>query len=218
MSYSLRIKNEKDLLAIIKMPERAYPKFRHAFVDIGNDIQEKVFLKMVPYSGPNGGSRLQVRTGNLRQSFNTFPLGSTLPELRAVITAGGRTAPYARIQEIGGKITPSGSKQWLTIPLDGSRNSASALTQNGGLSQNSRLMRGGDGRWVTGKGERTRGVFGSSTGVILVERGGEWLPLYALVREVNIPPRLGILETIKDRQPYIKSRILEAMAKTVRGD
>lgn len=218
MSYSLRIRNPKALLAIVKMPKRAYPKFRHAFVDIGNDVQEKVFLKMVPYGGPNGGSRLQVRTGKLRQSFNTHALGSTLPELRAVITAGGRTAPYARIQELGGKITPNSPKQWLTIPLDGSDGSANALTAKGGLSQNSRLVRGGDGRWTTGKGERTRGVFGSDTGVILVERGGQWLPLYALVKEVNIPPRLGILETIKERQPYIKDRIAEAMDRTVRGN
>jgi phage gpG-like protein len=131
---------------------------------------------------------LKRRTGALARSARTELATTARPEARSMI---GRGAPYAKIHETGGTITPR-RRQFLTVPL---RN---ALTAAGVTRQAAKLERGSSGfrtrGTVPGAASRDTFIFSAVGGrrLIAVERkGGGVLPLYILRKRVTIPARLG---------------------------
>lgn len=136
------------------------------------------------YSGTKGAA-LQRRTGDLKRSFGV----GRDPNAPTSFTAGIR---YARLQEFGGVVKPTGGRRFLTIPLK------AALQPGGAFRPAARLINRGAG-WHT-VGRVPGGAADTQTwirnGVIFAKgANGKPLPLYALKSSVKIPPRLKFFAT-----------------------
>tara|TARA_R110002020_G_scaffold425054_3_gene634467 strand:+ start:980 stop:1639 length:660 start_codon:yes stop_codon:yes gene_type:complete len=199
--WSLSIKNLDVIKALASAPERVTQKFRFALRDIVAEISSTVITGMSDYSpgkkSPN--APLQVRTGKLQQTIQGYIRGTSFESLEGVVSAGNATVPYAHIQEYGGTITPK-SSEYLRIPLP------EILTDRGDVQGNYEIYNRG-GRYETGSGEETY-LAGSA---IMVNIAGKPTPIYALVKSVKIPPRLGIRKTGADKLDYIETRFEQAI-------
>jgi hypothetical protein len=99
---------------------------------------------------------------------------------------------YAKLQEYGGVVKPTGGRRFLTIPLK------AALMPGGSFRPEARLVNRGTG-WHT-KGRVPGGAADTQTwirnGVIFVKgANGKPLPVYALKSSVKIPARLKFFAT-----------------------
>ena len=137
-----------------------------------------------------GGKRLHNRTGALRRSVRVKHYRG-----RTVMMVGGRNAPHAVLQELGGTVRPR-RRKYLTVPLP------NALTASGAQSGKYRI-REKDGKFVTDAGPTF--VMRSKRGNLLIgvrrkNRKKVVLSrdlLYVLKREVTVPPRLRAWETAR---------------------
>ena len=137
--------------------------------------------------------RLAKRSGraarSIRQSVKVT--GSSLETLRGKIGGIG----YLKTHEFGATIRAK-SANYLTIPLP------AALHANGTPIHRSARQ------W------QNTFVIKSKKGNLLIVRkvpGGKLLPLYVLKREVTIPPRLRMRETLAKRVPLLVDRGISRM-------
>lgn len=155
----------------------------------GREFERKMQSRL---RGPTGPGSLRTRTGALRRSLRhqVDDMGSHMVLENFI---GGGPVHYARIHEMGGTITPKKS-QYLAIPLgpvqQGSGASRVTSPRNDGILVPMRLA----GRLflvrVVGKGARARIEF-------------RWL----LVRQVQMPARLGFIATWKEEAPKVMAGI-----------
>jgi len=135
------------------------------------------------YSGTKG-DQLQRRSGFLKRSFGV----GLDPNAPTSFSAGIR---YAKLQEYGGVVKPTGGRRFLTIPLK------AALTAGGVFRPAARLVNRGGG-WQTAStlpGARDTQTW-IRNGVIFVKgANGKPLPVYALKSSVKIPARLRFFAT-----------------------
>jgi hypothetical protein len=186
-----------------KAPNKLFRNLRGAFGEIGIDWQRQMSERFTSYTGESSDNALQTRTGALKNSIKYKilpPAGSagSIDKLRLLLLTGDGKAPYARIQEEGGTITPKSAKA-LTIPLDAARTSRGALSGKA-------LIRGSAGKYYTDYGPtfiyRPKG---SDNAFIAVRDKGDRLRLlYILKQKVVIPgpktgkkSRLGAVRTAK---------------------
>jgi len=164
----------------------------------------KVFLDSVaeamarahgqPWPGGTTKNTLSRRSGRAMQSLKdgVRVTGTTLESVRGEM----RGVFYLRIHETGGKIRPR-KAQYLTIPLRAALNS--------------------DGTPVKQSARQWRNTFvaRSKNGNLLIfqRRGSRVVPLYALKREVTIPPRLGLEDTLDIVVPGFVDRAFDKMLK-----
>jgi hypothetical protein len=141
---------------------------------------------------------LATRTGKALQSIEQSikVTGETIGTMEGRI--GGLF--YLKIQETGGTLRPRGA-QYLTVPLP------AALDSSGmPLKKSAR-------EW-----DKTF-VMRSKTGNLIVARrnGKDITPLYLLVRQVVIPPRLGLRTRLETGKQYFIERTMKAMLEEMRG-
>jgi hypothetical protein len=142
-------------------------------------------------AGPAG---LRSRSGTLANSFQAAELPGASDEEWAgsVYTR----APYARLQEFGGTVTPKRAK-YLTIPLDAAKTRAAGQVRGYARSWPgiTFVRRLDDGRLCVfvrkGQGKRAREI-----------------PIFLLVRSVTVPPRLGFREAW-DADAPARDRVLD---------
>ena len=199
--WSLSIKNLDVIKALASAPERVTQKFKYAIRDIVAEISTTVIRGMHDYSPGKKGptAPLQVRTGRLQQTIQGYVRGTTFDSLEGVVSAGNAQTPYAHIQEYGGTITPK-SSEYLRIPLP------EILTDRGAVQGNYEIYNRG-GRYETGSGEETY-LAGNA---IMINLAGTPTPIYALVKSVKIPPRLGLRKTGSEKLDYIEARFEQAI-------
>lgn len=137
----------------------------------------------------NATTLLKVHSGRLRNSIRTEIVDNGEAHEMALRAGGERDVVYARIQELGGVITPKRGK-FLAIPL------APALTGAG-------VARYKTPRDVPGLSFR-----GNSNRGVLVDKAG--VPWYALVKSVTIRPKF-YLKTALDTASADLSRRLSAV-------
>ena len=151
------------------------------------------------------GNILKVRSSRLMNS-----IGSRVEvkgdQVVATIGSGarmGEPVPYSRIHEVGGTIRPKKGK-YLTIPTD-----------------NARTL-GGDGKaGFTAKNLFNGGISGFTGGVIIGKtifgimqgRKNKLLPLFTLVKSVDIPARRYLSKSLEQKEKEIPSIIVQAVAK-----
>ena len=163
------------------------------------------------YRGPNRtgstpSGKLRNR-GKLKASVGGRVLGQkSLSTLRAVFRVGGKSAPYAEVQEEGKTI----SGKWMTIPV------GKALTGAGRLKSAARIVKDGDGWGTAGMGRTfiRKGVIFSGT----TKSGGKRrkpLALYILRRSVTIPPRLGAGHALDELQPAAMDEMQDRFIKVL---
>lgn len=166
-----------------KAPDRVRDEMTFAFRRIGAKWERSVKQNFTGYTGQSQASRLQTRTGALRNSVHfRVPKVAKVKDLALRMLAGGNQAPYAKVQEYGKVITAKKPGGMLTIPMP------SALTASGAL-KGSALIRGGGGDYETDMGPTF--IYKSDGGGLFVAVAGktedEPLLLYILKHEVTIP-------------------------------
>ncbi len=157
------------------------------------------------YSGTKG-DQLQRRTGDLKRSFGV----GLDPNAPRSFSASIR---YAKLQEFGGVVKPTGGRRFLTIPLK------AALMPGGGFRPAARLVNRGAG-WHTA-GRVPGGAADTQTfiakGVIFGKgANGRPLALYALKRSVKVPPRLRFFATWQGQEAAREADYAKALDDATR--
>jgi hypothetical protein len=159
-------------------------------------------LMLKNHSGawPSGttGSTLSRRSGKALQSIqdSVKVTGNTFDDVQGQI--GGIF--YLKIQEYGGTITPKKS-QYLTVPLQ-------AALDGAGIP-----LRASARDW-----DKTFVIKSKSGNLLICRREGRQIvPLYVLVRQVTIPPRLGMRNALETGRKYFVDTAVAAMLKEMRN-
>lgn len=169
----------------------------------------------------SGDSAIRIRSGGTRRSISAKVTGDAIEDLVLTESAGGtEAAPGARLQELGGTVTPK-KGQWLAIPMD------QALTASGQPKRGFESPRNVPGlfffqsnrdvvmnrAWLVRRSDferkgPTRQHYLESEGQRSVAgaRGAKLEFLYMLLKSVTIPPRLGMRVT---EQRLAPSRVNE---------
>jgi len=172
---------------------------------------KKVFqssaLRMTNQIKDNATNKLKVRTGALRRSIGQEVSGKTIDKLRASVFSaahvGGKELKYAPIQELGGTVraidkyvrVPGGP--YLNIPTTANKTPAGVT----------RLQ--------------AREVFNQG-GYIAKSRAGNWgvwldgKMMFVLKKQVEIPPRLGMVKAVDDEIPTLLSNLANIVGKEIR--
>lgn len=137
-------------------------------------------------SGPTGPDTLSRRTGQLARSVKGV-VESTGSTVKVTLSIGAQ-APYAKIHETGGTITPKRSR-YLAIPLAAAKTAAGVT------------------RLASPRMDPTLRLIRSKAGNLLLvrpkKRGG-FTPMWVLKSSVTIPARLGFAKTA--RAVLVKAR------------
>ena len=172
--------------------------------DLSHDIPAEIISRMKDYSpGRNATDRIQVRTGKLAQTVQGRRKNKGM-ETVVVVSAGSSTVPYARIQEYGGTIRPGPSKTYLRAPLP------NILTDAGDVKGEFQLVERA-GKWTTAGGVPTW----ISGRAIMVMSHGKATPIWALMTESRIPPRLGMRKVINGQREEIADKLAGAVRRSV---
>lgn len=168
----------------------------------------KVFLDQVvqaiatrngaPWPGGTTATSLSRRSGALMDSIikSVRVEGTTFDAISGRI---GSDLKYARIQELGGTITPKRAK-FLTIPLP-------AALDSSGCPLKSKAR-----DWPNTFCARSK----AGNLLIFQRRGKMIVPLYVLRTSVTIPPRLNMRTTLDAGIPYFVTRAMDQMVRAVR--
>lgn len=182
----VRVNNLNEIREYLnKMPASLFEDVREVFkdatLDTANDVKENIT------------SRLNNRTGALRRSINTSLTGTSIDTLRASVfsSAGGGANPviYAPVHERGATIrakkayTRVQGGPYLNIPLSANKTPSGVMR----LTAKMVFQQGG---YIRGR--------------------SVWLgnqAMFALVKQVTIPARLGMVESAENQVPTILSRL-----------
>lgn len=147
---------------------------------------------------PSGqAGRLNRRSGRLMKSLRVrvFPGSKTIEQVAGEI---GTQSPYAGVHEYGATIRPKRSK-YLAIPLPAALDSRGVPKRRGPRSwKNTFVAKSKAGNLIIF--QRRRGVKGI-------------IPLYVLKKEVTIPPRLGLGDTITRGIPVFQDRLFDKLVE-----
>jgi hypothetical protein len=135
------------------------------------------------YTGTKG-DQLQRRSGTLKRSFGV----SKDPNAPSSFVAG---ALYAKLQELGGTVKPTGGRQYLTIPL------SAALTPGGVFREGARMVNRGGGWQTRGliPGQQDHRTWIHKGVIFTKSTRGKPMALFALRRSVKVPPCLRFFAT-----------------------
>lgn len=202
---TLRIEVTSTDIAALEAQVRAIPQtlFRESrsiFRDVGFKAQRAVVQSIA--NGP-----LYRRTGALARSIGTATTGNKIANLSMSVFSqnpgGERAVVYAPIHETGGLIkardkylrVPGGP--YLNIPLDSNKTAAGVTRQSARtvFREGGNLLRTRRGGWLVVKN--------------LIGAAGELriVPMFALVKQVRIPARLRMRETVSDFVPQMLERL-----------
>jgi hypothetical protein len=153
------------------------------------------------YPGGTSDYTMSRRSGRLVQSIEDSVRveGTNIDDLRGYI---GSDTPYARIQEVGGTVTPKASK-YLTIPLPAALN--------------------GDGtpKLPNARAWKNTFVATSKAGNLIIFQkvgAGKIVPLYVLKTKVVIPPRMELGATLRAGMSLFQQRAIKDMLKAIKDD
>lgn len=188
--------NELDQLASAALP-KVKKDLMNMLLRVMSKL-EKMHGQKWPGRSSSGKRNLYRRTGqglrDIRDSITVT--GESLSELRGVIDAVG----YMAAHEEGATIRPT-QGQYLTVPLP------AAMRSNGLPKKQS--ARDWDNTFVK------RSKKGSL--LIFQKRGRNIIPLYILMEQVTLRPRLRLQETFNKELPYFEEkafeRIMEVLSK-----
>lgn len=146
------------------------------------------------------GDILRNRTGQLRGSVVAGPIQESDTSISGAV---GSNTIYARIQELGGTISPS-SAQSLTIPLD------AVLTANGVARYTAREVIADPSVGNFTRVFARNGIIFGATGS---GKDAEWTPLFVLKSSVTIPAHNYMARAIASLQDTVQSEMKDALAR-----
>lgn len=206
--FNLAVKFTRMRRPLAGLPERFARRLTSALRRVGLEFLERLKLERF-----GGRPALQRRTGEMSRSFDLEILGSRLSDL--VLRVFSRSK-QAKIQEYGGTVRPVNAA-WLAIPLDAAKTAAGvarggprdfkntffATSKNGNLILFQRLGKDKAGRQKRRTFQRTPGG---------AKEKSEIVPLFAMKKEVTIPPRLGMRELWRRMAPERNAILKQAMS------
>jgi phage gpG-like protein len=150
------------------------------------------------------GEVLKNRTNKLRESIVPGPIQETDTSIAGIV---GTNTIYARIQELGGTVTPKNARS-LAIPLD------AVLTANGVARYTAREIfdapsEGGFSRVFTHNGI----IFGA-TGK---GKNEEWTPLFVLKGSVTIPAHNYMARALASLHDAMQEEMKSALTQAVKN-
>jgi hypothetical protein len=145
-----------------------------------------------PWPGGTGPDSLSVRSGHLLGALNdgARSAGTRLRDITGRIVI---PEPYV-IHEFGGRIAAE-KASYLTIPLPAALDARGVPLKRSARDWQNTFVR-----------ESRRGNL-----LIFRRRGKEIVPLYALKREVRVPPRLGVRDRLQEHLPEFVERASAAL-------
>ncbi len=160
----------------------------HMFKNTKTAISRAV-LKTHAIVSENTRSKLHIRTGALRRSIQKVVTGNDMNSLQGEIWSD---MIYAPLQEFGGTVRPKNNKYahvpggpYINIPLGPNKTPAGVMRST------------------------ATQVF-SAGGYIAKTQAGSWIvfnraniPMFVLVKQATIPPRLGMLKAQEDVVPQL---------------
>jgi len=175
--------NEEVLNLLKELPEELFLSARKTIAISTFSVHAKV-------SSYSGG--LKNRSGRLRRSLIPVVKGDRIQTLAGSVSTN---VIYAPIQEKGGVVraknkyvgVPGGP--YLNIPLSANKTAAGVLRQN------------------------ARSVFSAGGYIIKSKKGnyivmsGENIPMFVLVKQVTIKPRLNMIKSAEDEVPTLLSNL-----------
>lgn len=170
MAFEAKFDTKKFEEALEKTPGRLFVGMRLSFTKIGNDYIRTLTKERLSGAGDKSLAR---RTGTLARSFAKTVAGSELNELNLMIFTDVK---YAPIHQFGGTIRPKKGK-YLAIPLGAAK------------------TRAGVARWTSPRDVPDLKYGGRSAAGNILLRTVDGTPMFVLVRQVTIKPRLGMFET-----------------------
>lgn len=187
-AVNVRIVGLEEVQALFRaMPETLFKgakkEYQRAALNVHKAVSDRI----------RNGTPLHSRTGNLRRQLNFGVSGTTLETLSSAVW---NTMIYAPIQETGGTI--KAKKAYLRVP--------------GGPYLNIPLAPNKTAAGVTRR--QAREVFAAG-GHLVRARSGKWLvmldgePQFVLVKEVDIPARLGLFDAADDEVPHLLQRLAQ---------
>lgn len=195
MAITVQIKGVVELKGLInKLPSHMYDTAKKALSAAVLGAHSEVSDNF----GPTG--TIESRSGRLRRSILPEVSGETLNTLRGSLSTD---VVYAPIQETGGTIkakdkylrVPGGPYLNIPLPLNKTpagvmRKSAKQVFEEGGF-----LVKSKFGRWIV------MDVIG--------------LPMFVLVKEVTLKPRLGMIDAAEGQIPTLLSTFQSLLLKGI---
>lgn len=175
------------------MPQVFLYEFRETLAEIG-----RTFIADLTAKRLRGRPGLKSHTKQLRDSFSHFVTGTSLNNLQLRISSSSK---YAATQEFGATIVAK--KKFLTIPI------GESLTPSG-------AFRGEALRSIPNEEKELRKT--KRGWLVLRKRGKTLSPIFALVKSVVIPPRLGFIALWNSpaNRARIQRRLGETLSKATR--
>ncbi len=153
------------------------------------------------------------KPGGIAGSFKSNTFGKSLNDLRSLVFT---TNKYARIQEFGGTIVPK-NRQYLSIPLSGAMQGPRAQRRARGSARSfgyekTFVQEVGGKPYVFIKTGKRRPA-GWTPG----QRDPSIQPLFALVKQVQLDPRLGFFATWEREKPAFTKQVMKAVDAALDG-
>lgn len=151
------------------------------------------------------GNILKVRSGRLMNSIGSR-VEVTNDQVVATIGSGARAGDpvvYSRIHEVGGTIRPKNG-QYLTIPTENAK-TLGGDSKGGFTARN--LFNGGVAGFSGGV------IIGRTVYGIMAGAKNKLLPLFTLVKSVDIPARRYLSKTLDETADKVPTMILESVAR-----
>lgn len=181
------------------IPPTLFKESKLIFADTGFRAQTAVIRGI-------GSGPLYRRTGALARSIRTETTGTDLSTLSTSVFSqnpgGDKSVVYAPVHELGDTIrakdkylrVPGGP--YLNIPLDANKTAAGVTRRSArtAFAEGATLLRSKRGNWLVVDQRATK-------------RGTKIVPLFALVKQVTIPARLGMRDTVSDFVPLMLERL-----------
>lgn len=187
--FSTRFNGDKKIkTAMQRMPQVFLYEFRETLNQIGENFIADLSAKRF-----RGRPALKRPTGDLARSFTRVVNGTSLNNLSLRISSGSK---YAATQEFGATIVAK--KKFLTVPI------GESLTPGG-------AFRGMPLKDIPNEEKELRKT--KRGWLVLRKRGKSLSPIFALVKSVVIPPRLGFIALWDS--PANRARIQRKLGETL---
>ena len=190
-------------MASIKIEDAAIKSYLGALPDHVFGAAKDAIQKAVAntHNKVVNNSKLKRRSGALMRSIRTDVRGSTLSALSGSVFSS--KVPYSAIQETGGRVVAKRAYRgvqggpYLNIPLSSNKTAAGVMRKTA-----KQVFREGGFMIKSRKGKH-------------LVMGANGVPMFVLVKQVDIPARLGMRKAAENEVPLLMNRLRSLMQDAI---
>lgn len=190
-------------MASIKIEDAAIKSYLGALPDHVYGAAKDAIQKAVAntHNKVVNNSKLKRRSGALMRSIKTDVKGATLSALSGSVFSS--KVPYSAIQETGGRVVAKRAYRgvqggpYLNIPLSSNKTAAGVMRKTA-----KQVFREGGFMIKSRKGKH-------------LVMGANGVPMFVLVKQVDIPARLGMRKAAENEVPLLINRLRNLMQDAI---